>query len=200
MTYYQKGPDYYVDAMNALEKARALGATNEHLFFYAGVMYDALGLPDYASNELTKYLHHHPDDYETMVRLANVYFGQKRYEEAEALYKKALHEWPKDPTAWFNFAIVSREKGQYAVALKSLQQVRRMTGSLPDGGFYEEGVIYQRKGEEEKALEDFRQELNRNPDHLPSLEALEQDVRKKGDAKQARELQKHIAALKKQAR
>src|SRR6266513_4248807 len=42
MDYFQKGPDSYVEAMNALDKARAYGATDEHLFFYAGVMYDTL--------------------------------------------------------------------------------------------------------------------------------------------------------------
>ena len=58
--------------MNALEKARSLGATSESLFYYAGVMYEALGLPDYAVNELSKYLRHYPDDYDTQMRLANL--------------------------------------------------------------------------------------------------------------------------------
>ena len=51
-------------SINALEKARSLGANSESLFYYAGVMYEALGLPDYAANELSKYLRHHPEDYE----------------------------------------------------------------------------------------------------------------------------------------
>ncbi len=77
IAYYYKGPESYADGLNAIEKARALGATSESLFYYAGVMDEAVGLPDYAANELSKYLRHHPDDYETQIRLANLLSGTK---------------------------------------------------------------------------------------------------------------------------
>jgi len=50
-------------------------------------MYEALGLPEYATNELTKYLRHHPDDYETELRLANLLSQQKKTEDAYKLYQ-----------------------------------------------------------------------------------------------------------------
>ncbi len=198
MAYYAKGPDHYVEAMNALEKARALGATSEHLFFYAGTMYEALGLPDYAINELAKYLRHHPNDYETMIRLANLHFRQKHTDDAQALYKDALHLWPKDATAWFNYAIINKEKGNYPVALNCLDQVVKIAGRLPAGGLFEEGEIYRLKGDENKALQYYQQELAAQPGYIPALEATETIIRAKGDIKQARNIHKRIVELKHQ--
>jgi tetratricopeptide (TPR) repeat protein len=198
MAYYQKGPDHYVDAMNSLDKARALGATDDHLFYYAGVMYEALGLPDYASNELEKYLRHHPNEYETTIRLANLYFRQKRLDEAYALYNDANHAWPKDATAWFNLAIIHKEKGNYPEALKCLEEVSNIAGRLPAGGLYQEGEIYRLKGDQALALQKYQQELAVDPAYIPALEATEAIIRAKGDLKQSRNLKKRIAELKKQ--
>lgn len=196
MAYYQKGPNYYVEAMNALEKARELGATQDSLFFYAGVMYDTLGLPEYAINELSKYLRHHPNDYEATVRLANLYFHQKRWEDAYRLYKQMVHERPKDPTVWFNYALVNKERGQWSLALSSLGQVRRIAGRLPDHGLWEEGEIYRLQGKEELAIPAYQQELTQHTDYLPALEALEAIARRKGDLKQAQSLHKRLQELK----
>ena len=196
MAYYEKGPDHYVEGMNALEKARALGATSEHLFYYAGVMYDSLGLPDYAINEFSKYLRHYPSDYETMIRLANLQFRQKRYDDALTLYKEALRLWPNDATAWFNYAILNRDKGNYAVALSSLDQVIKIAGHLPAGGLFEQGEIYRLQGDTEKALQYYQQELAAQPNYIPALEATEAIVRAKGDNKQARSIHQHVVQLK----
>jgi tetratricopeptide (TPR) repeat protein len=198
LAYFQKGPDHYVEALNALEKARSLGHTSEHLFFYAGVMYDALGLPDYAANEFSKYLRHHPKDYETTLRLANVYFRQKRFDQAYALYEVALREWPKDATAWFNYALINKEKGNHDQALAALGEVRDIAGSLPEGGLFQEGEIYKLKGDAAKAEERYQQEIAAHPTYIPALEAIEASAKARGDTKVARELRKRIADLKRQ--
>jgi tetratricopeptide (TPR) repeat protein len=195
--YYQRGPASYVNAMNALDKARALGATEEQLFYYAGVMYDALGLPEYAINELSKYLRHHPDDYETQVRLGNLHFRLKQFDQAEEFYQQATKKWPKDPTILFNEAIVNKELERYPEALSELNRVRKIAGRLPEGGLFQEGEIYRLQGNLEAAMRDYHQELAAHPDSLPVLQAIEQIVRGKGDFKRARRLRQRIAALKK---
>jgi tetratricopeptide (TPR) repeat protein len=196
MAYFHKGPDYYVEGLNALEKARALGATSDHLFFYAGVMYDALGLPDYAINELTKYLRHHPEDYETTVRLANLHFKTKRYGQAETLYQQALRAWPKDGTAWYNYALLHKEKGEYDRALEYLDKAAAISGSLPAGGVYEKGEIARLKGDNDLAMTLYDQELAVNPEYIPALEAKEHMLRAK-DFKASRALRKQISEIKK---
>jgi|GEM_PF-1737335 tetratricopeptide (TPR) repeat protein len=194
---YEKGPDYYVDALNALEKARSLGALNDSLFFYAGVMYGALGLPDYAINEFSKYKRHHPKDYETNLRLANLEFQQRRLDEAVNDYRQALQLWPKDATLWFNYALVAKEKGDYKQAIEALDRVSKYAGGLPEGGFYEEGEVYRLQGNEDKALQDYRHELELHPDYIPALEAMDVVLRHKGDLKQSQEIRKRIMGLKK---
>lgn len=196
IAYFQKGPDSYINAMNALEKARAAGATNDALFYYAGVMYDALGLPDYAANELSKYLRHHPDDYESLVRLANVYYREKKFDEAQVLYRHAVQEWPKDPTVWFNLAVVNTQKNSLDEAASDLQQVMKLAGQLPEGGYYQQGEIARLKGLEDNAIQSYQQELSVRPEYIPALEALESISKQRGDFKQARALQKKIMDLK----
>jgi tetratricopeptide (TPR) repeat protein len=198
IAYYYKGPDFYPDGLNALEKARALGATNEVLFYYAGVMYDALGLPDYAANELSKYLRHHPDDYETQVRLANLFAQQKKTDEAYKLYQVLVKKWPKDPTLWFNFAMVSKEKGDLEGASSCFAKVKEIAKVLPEGGLFQEGEIARLKGSDDQAISFYQQELAVHPEFLPALTALEAAQRRKSMWKEARLTRQKIADLKSQ--
>ncbi len=194
--YYQQGPDAYVDGLNALEKARALGSTDESLFFYAGVMYEAVGLPDYAINELKKYLRYYPDHYEALVRLANVYFHTEKFDEADALYQQVIKQWPRDPTIWFNDAVVCIKKGRADDAQKALQHVQELAGKLPVGGLFEEGEVARLKGDDATALAFYTQELQIEPDHVASLEAAERIQRQRKNYKEANELHKRSQFIK----
>jgi tetratricopeptide (TPR) repeat protein len=194
---YQKGPESYVEAMNALEKARSLGAVDPMLFFYAGVMYDALGLPQYAANDLKKYLRHYPQDYEALVRLGNVYFHGENYEEAEALYHDAVALWKKDPTVWFNYGVVGVKRGNLDQAEKCFGEVTRLAGSLPAGGLFELGEIERLKGNDERAADFYQQELGKNPGHIPSLEALDGSYRRLKRFKEAGDVRKQLRELRK---
>jgi len=129
---YQKGPDAYAEGLNALDKARKLGATGDALFWYAGVMFQGLGLPDYAISELERYRHHYPDHRETRARLANLYLQVKRTDEAWALYEELRKENPKDPVILYNYAIVAKEKGQWADAYSALAALHQDGQPFPE--------------------------------------------------------------------
>lgn len=196
IAYFNKGPDSYADALNALDKARSLGATSESLFYYAGVMYEGLGLPEYAVNELSKYLRHHPEDYETQIRLANLLAQQKKYEEAYKLYQALSKKVSQDPTLWFNFGIVSKEKGDLDGALVCFNKSSQLGKQLPEGGLFQEGEVYRLKGSDDQAMALYQQELTLHPQFLPALTALEAAQRRKGLFKEARLTRTKIAALK----
>ncbi len=196
IAYYYKGPDYYADGLNALEKARSLGATSETLFYYGGVMYEALGLPEYAMNELSKYLRHHPEDYETQIRLANLLAQQKRVDDAYKLYGKLSERWPHDATLWFNFGIVSKDKGDLDGALACFNKVLKLAKELPEGGLYQEGEVARLKGSDDQAISFYQQELKSHPRYLPALSALEAAQRRKSLWKEARETRQKIAEVK----
>ncbi len=141
IAYFHKGPDDYPLGLNALEKARALGAVSEALFYYAGVMYDELGLLDYAINELEKFNRHRPGLFEVQVRLANLYLRRKDLDKAESLYRDLLRRDSKDPTLWFNYAMVQKERSDGPGALASLEKVRQLAGQLPPEGLLQESEI-----------------------------------------------------------
>jgi len=196
VAYFYKGPAAYPDGINALEKARSLGATTESLFYYAGVMYESLGLPAYAANELSKYLRHYPDDYETQVRLANLLSLQKKTDDAYKLYTALSKRWPNDPTIWFNLGIVSKDKGDLDGAQACFNKVKEITKELPEGGYYQEGEIARLKGSDPQAIGLYQQELSLHPQALPALTALEAAQRRQSMWKDARETRKKIADLK----
>jgi tetratricopeptide (TPR) repeat protein len=196
ISYFYKGPDSYADGLNALEKARALGATSESLFYYAGVMDEALGLPDYALNELSKYARHHPDDYETQVRLANLMAQEKKYDDAYKLYQVLAKRNLQDPTLWYNLAMVSKEKGDLDGALAGLEKANKLAGHLPEGGLYQEGEIQRLKGSDDLAIALYQQELSLHPQYVPALSALAAAQGRKQLWKEARETRKKLAELK----
>jgi len=196
IAYFNLGPDSYPDAMNALEKARALGATSESLYYYAGVMYEALGLPDYAVNELTKYSRHRPDDYETQMHLANLLALQKKYDDAYRLYQELAKRTAGDPTLWFNFALVSKEKNDLDGALAAFGKLHKLVKALPEGGLYQEGEVWRLKGSDDKAMALYQQEISLHPSFLPAYVSLEAAQRRHGLAKEARETHKKITELK----
>lgn len=197
--YYLKGPEHFADGVNALEKARALGSTDERLFFYAGLMYEALGLFDYAANDFGRYLRHHPDDYESLVRLGNILFKLKKYDEARALYRQALSEWPKDPTVWFNYAVVLVGKGEAEEAENALARTKKIAGDLPEGGRFVEGEIARLRAQDDNAMTRYEEELSIHPSYVPALEALEVVQKKKGLVKEARNTHKRLVDARKAA-
>lgn len=196
VAYYYKGPESYPDALNALDKARQLGSTSENLFYYAGVMFQSLGLPEYAYNELSKYLRHHPDDYETQVRLANILVGLKKYDDAYKLYQALVRGGTKDPTLMYNLAVVSKEKGDLDGALACFGQLNLLTKIRPEGGLLQEGEVWRLKGSDDKAMVFYQQEISLHPAFLPAYVSLEAAQRRKSLWKEARETRKTIAALK----
>jgi tetratricopeptide (TPR) repeat protein len=196
IAYFNLGPESYPDAMNALEKARSLGANSESLYYYAGVMYETLGLPDYAINELSRFLRHFPEDYETQIHLANLLAQQKKYDDAYRLYQGLMRRNSGDPTLWFNFALVSKEKGDLDGALSAFARLHQLVKELPEGGLYQEGEIWRLKGLDNQAISFYQQENSLHPSSLPAFVALESAQRRLGLSKEARETRKKISALK----
>jgi len=196
IAYFSLGPDSYPDAMNALEKARALGSTSEALYYYAGVMDEALGLPEYAINELSKFLRHHPDDYDTQMHLANLLTQQKKYEDAFRYYQELAKRDPRDPTLWFNFALVCKEKGDLDGSLAAFGKLHQLVKELPEGGLYQEGEVWRLKGSDDQAIAFYQQEISHHPSFMDAYVSLEAAQRRRGLTKEARETRKTITALK----
>lgn len=96
MLQFQKGRDYFPDAINALEEARDLGALDSRVFYCLGLMYQEAGLPAFAVDEYRRYLRNHSEDKEIRMLLAKLLYQQGRYPEAVSEYERLKFHFPKD--------------------------------------------------------------------------------------------------------
>jgi tetratricopeptide (TPR) repeat protein len=170
---FQLGPDYYLapedasglkdlGALEALEKARDLGALDVRLFYYAGVMYEAKGLPDYAKPEYERFLRHRPGDLEVRLRLGNLYYRLGEPDKAAEQYKKVLEAKPLDPLVAFNLASVYQDQEKWSEGLEILDRVSAAGRRLPAGEHKLRGNLHRGAGQFAKALDHYRKDLSEN--------------------------------------
>ena len=51
-------------------------------------------------------------------------------------------KWPNDPTLWFNFGVVSKEKGDLDGALRRvLTKAAELTKQMPEGGIFKKARL-----------------------------------------------------------
>ena len=119
-TLFEKGKDSYVDALAALEEARALGALDPRLFYCLGVMYQEEGLFPFALDEYKKFLRHFPDDKEVRLLAAKLYYRMGLFGDAVNEYERLKFTNPDDPLIEENLGLslwgaksVDRAKGSF---------------------------------------------------------------------------------------
>jgi tetratricopeptide (TPR) repeat protein len=93
---FQKGKEFYPDAINALEEARDLGALDPRIFYCLGIMYQEVGLYPFALDEYKRYLRHYPNDRDIRMLEAKLLYKQGRYLEAVSEYERLKYRYPKD--------------------------------------------------------------------------------------------------------
>lgn len=192
---FAKGPEHYLEALNVLERARRLGAIDIPLFYYAGVMYEQLALPEYALLDYLKFLRHVPKDFEVGLRVANLHLKLKHVDEALEEYHALQRLYPLDPTLEFNLAVAYQEKGMTTEALRTLTHLYQRTHQLPPVGFYRLGQIWEQSGDWRQAVTAYQQALQRQPKEIPVMEALARAYLHEGDGTAARALWQEILKL-----
>ncbi|HAX61919.1 MAG TPA: hypothetical protein DCX95_05115 [Elusimicrobia bacterium] len=118
---YQKGKDYYPEAVNQLQKALRLGAVDIRMFFYLAIMYDELNLTDKAFNYYEKFLRNRPQDFYMRLRYGNLFFRLNRYESASEQYETALSLEPKNQMALLNLALSYKARDMYDESLEKFK-------------------------------------------------------------------------------
>jgi tetratricopeptide (TPR) repeat protein len=151
IAFFEGGSEQYVKGLEHLERARDLGALDERLFYYAGVMYEGQGLSDYAIPEYEKYLRLHPEDLETRVRLANLYYRSDDFDKSIESYRAVLVETPNEPLVSFNLAMAYREKKKWEEGLTALKPFLELGIPLPVGGHQLLGDLYHGAGDPQRA-------------------------------------------------
>lgn len=182
---FELGQDHYVDGLEALERARELGALDDRLFFYAGVMYEAKGLLDYARPEFERFLRHHPGDVETRLRLGNLYYKIDELDKAIEQYQKVLEQKPDDPLVAFNLAVAYRDREKWNEGLELLNRVIQSRRRLPAGENKLLGELYIGAGKPAQALESFQAELTQNQGDPELWQQMARIYEQQGDLTQA---------------
>jgi Flp pilus assembly protein TadD len=93
---FERGRDFYPDAVNALEEARDLGALDARVFYCLGVMYQELGLYPFAVTEYRRFLRNHSKDKEVRLRLAKLLYRNGSFQEAVSEYERLKYDSPGD--------------------------------------------------------------------------------------------------------
>ncbi|HRY30367.1 MAG TPA: tetratricopeptide repeat protein [Elusimicrobiota bacterium] len=192
---FEEGPAQYLPALEALERARDLGAVDPRLFYYAAVMYEAVGLPDYAQPDYARYLRHRPDDAEVRLRLANLQYRLGDYDKAIEEYSRLAAARPRDAVLACNLAAAYREKQRWPEGIELLERVSRDGAPLPDGGYKIWGDLHRGAGDPRRALENYHTELTRQKDSIELAGAMAGAYEQLQDWPQAMDQWKRVAEL-----
>lgn len=155
---FEGGSGEYVKGLEYLERARDLGALDDRLFYYAGVMYEAQNLADYAVSEYEKYLRWHPDDLETRLRLANVFYRLDELDKSIEAYRLVLAGKPNDPLVSYNLAMAHRDKKNWREGREALKPFLDFGIPLPVGGHKLLGDLTRGAGDPQQALAEYEKE------------------------------------------
>ena len=134
---FRLGPERYVDAIADLENARSLGLADPRSFYYLGVMYQAVGLYEFAAQEYRRFLNNYPGDTEVRMLLAKLYFVSEDFPGAIREYEALRRDGVKDPVLSENLALALWKNGRdYAPVLAELRGAGGQGAFLAD---YAEG-------------------------------------------------------------
>ncbi len=103
--HFEKGQEFYPDAVNELEDARRLGAMDIRLFYCLGAMYQELGLYPFALEEYLKFLRNRPEDKEVRMLAAKIYYRQGDFSSAVTEYERLRFRYPKDAVILENLGL-----------------------------------------------------------------------------------------------
>ncbi|MHB0996241.1 MAG: tetratricopeptide repeat protein [Elusimicrobiales bacterium] len=136
---FQLGAPRYIEAIADLERARALGHSDVRSFYYLGVMYQAVGLYDFAAQEYRRFLNNHPQDAEVRMLLAKLSYASGDYAGAAKEYDLLLKAGAGDPVLLENLLLARwKNKQDHSDALARLRALGPQGSFLGD---YAEGRI-----------------------------------------------------------
>jgi predicted AlkP superfamily phosphohydrolase/phosphomutase/Flp pilus assembly protein TadD len=103
--------------------------------------------------------------------LAAVRFEEGQFEEAAEAYARLVQQNPEDGSLRASLAGALGALGRYDEALEQLEKAVQLE-PLNSEAYHNRAVIYERKGQTEKAIAEYRQALRYNPQYQPSRDAL----------------------------
>jgi tetratricopeptide (TPR) repeat protein len=151
--------------------------------------YRAAGDYDDAIADFSKAIEVHPDDTLAYFWRGEAQTDKKDYDRAIADYSEVIRLEPKFGPAYFKRGSLYNEKKDFDRAIADYSEVIRLYSSGAEAyssrgiavrlhpivaeAYGNRGIAYERKGNPDRAISDFRQALEIAPNHQNSREALE---------------------------
>ncbi|OGR85042.1 MAG: hypothetical protein A3J74_07450 [Elusimicrobia bacterium RIFCSPHIGHO2_02_FULL_57_9] len=165
--HFEKGKDFYADAINELEEARELGALDPRIFYCLGVMYQEVGLYSFALDEYRRFLRHYPDDKEIRMLAAKLLYRQGDYQQAVSEYERLKFHFPNESLIEENLGLslwgAARAADPKAAdpkatdrAVESFNQLKTMGNEPAKRAEFYLGKIAYENSQYERAMEHFK--------------------------------------------
>lgn len=154
---FEKGKEFYPEAINQLEDARELGALDARIFYCLGVMYQELGLYSFSLDEYKKYLRHHPDDKEVRMLVAKLLYKRTNYGDAVAEYERLKFHHPGDSLIEENLGLSLWGAKLTERAVESFNTLKGMGDEQAKRASFYLGQIAFEQGDAKTALEHLLQ-------------------------------------------
>lgn len=197
---FRKGKDSYLEAINLLEEARALGALDVRIFYCLGMMYQELGLYPFALSEYRRFLRNRPDDKEVRLLAAKLLYQQGQFLEAAGEYERIKFQDPEDLLVQENLGLSLWRAGNPEGAGQVFSGLLQAEGAPALRAGYYLGQIRLEKGDAQGALEGLLKAAENRPEQLglPEEEvysALGAAYQKLGKGEEARQAWQRVLAL-----
>ncbi|CAF0689520.1 tetratricopeptide repeat protein [Candidatus Methylacidithermus pantelleriae] len=110
---------------------------------------------------------------------ASALFAQGKYDQAEAIYRQLVHDYPNSLFAWSNLGVVLYQMRRYGEAEKALQEAIRLN---PDDAFSYSvlGIVYYQMGRYDDAIATLTQAIVLDPNDAKTRNYLGIACTKKG--------------------
>jgi len=130
-----------------------------------------------AAAPLLEAVNKNPNDYDSLVKLGNVYYDGKQYPNAISYYQRALAIHPENADVRTDMGTAYWYSGDADKAITTMQASLKYRPGHPQTLFNLGWVRWQGKGDPKGAVEAWQELLKANPDY-PQREQVEQYIAK----------------------
>ncbi|HMW07776.1 MAG TPA: tetratricopeptide repeat protein [Leptospiraceae bacterium] len=162
------------EAVSFLQKALDAGATDPSIYRYIAESFEDLKMHDNAIASLEKAMRLRPDDIDTLVQLADLYYNRGNLSQAEETFRKVIritHGDSNTESARVNLGIILDDMERYGEAIFEFEKAIELNPKN-ENAYYNLGIAYKHAGQPTKALESWRKAYAINPNENKYKEAI----------------------------
>ncbi len=175
-SYFHRGPFYHDVVTDYMQKAIDAGYVADDTYEYLALAYETLGRYDEAVRSLEAALEHNPSDLVRLTlgqlhnRVGNLSQARQRFAEAiEGSDDAFLVQ-----EARYGLATVYHQEGRLDDAEEQYRAILAQNERAADA-HYQLGLVYETRGDSERARFEWRQALSIDPNHAEALESLRRE-------------------------